>query len=395
MLSRKRYIILVVLILGSLLYSINLLKLDTVYANTIMNTTSEISLPVYMITTRGDLNFPAEESGDGYNNQYQFGDINQLKSQCPAEIAIFVHGWGNDKVKAKERLDRVKMSLENNSYSIPLIGLSWDSNKTWDEAKIIAKENGPKLANFIIDYIDTCKHQHNKDSHIRFMSHSMGARVILSTLDNLHTNPTWNDNDYKITSVHLMGAAVDNEEVSKNPLDIDDDDDDYTLKHAYGKAIQEEVVRFYNLYNPEDNMLQPMPFEEDGYIYEFYPSSFYENDLALGQSGRDTRIATQDQVSTPPYYDIKVQNQIPAISNADGMKDVHYLFCLSPTGICEITSEGNYDLGLCGGFTSNYVCKVGIGDNHLGYIGFRDLNDLSHLKDNGAIDIVVKNWKNP
>jgi hypothetical protein len=129
MLSRKRYIILVVLILGSLLYSINLLKLDTVYANTIMNTTSEISLPVYMITTRGDLNFPVDESDNGYNNQYQFGDINQLKSECPAEIAIFVHGWGLDKVKAKERLDRVKMSLENNSYSIPLIGLSWESNK--------------------------------------------------------------------------------------------------------------------------------------------------------------------------------------------------------------------------------------------------------------------------
>ena len=53
-----------------------------------------------MITTRGDLNFPVGESGDGYNNQYQFGDINQLKSQCPAEIAIFVHGWGNNHFKA-------------------------------------------------------------------------------------------------------------------------------------------------------------------------------------------------------------------------------------------------------------------------------------------------------
>jgi hypothetical protein len=392
MLSRKRYIILVVLILGSLLYSINLLKLDTVYANTIMNTTSEISLPVYMITTRGDLNFPVDESDNGYNNQYQFGDINQLKSECPAEIAIFVHGWGLDKVKAKERLDRVKMSLENNSYSIPLIGLSWESNKIWKKAQIMAEENGPKLANFIIDYIDTCKNQHNKDSHIRLMSHSMGARVILSTLDNLHTNPTWNDNDYKITSVHLMGAAVDNEEVSKNPIDIDGD---FTLKHAYGKAIQEEVIRFYNLYNPEDNVLQPMPFEEDDYIYEFYPSPFFENDLALGQSGRDTTIATQDQVSTPPYYDVKVQNQIPAISNADGMDDVHFLFCDFSTVICENTSEGNYDLGLCGGFTSDHVCKVGIGDNHLGYIGFRDSINTTHLKNDGAIDIVVKNWRKP
>ncbi len=253
--NKKGIITLIVIITISLLYSISLLKLDNIYAttNSVINTTSQQSIPIYMITTRGDLNFPVGESEDGYNNQYQFGDINQLKSQCPAEIAMFVHGWGNDKVKAKERLDRVKMSLENNNYSIPLIGLSWDSNKLWDEAKIIAKENGPKLANLIIDYVDTCKHQHNKDTNIRLMSHSIGARVILSTLDNLHTNPTWNNNDYKIASVHLMGAAVDDEEVSKNPLDIDGD---ATIKRAYGKAIQEEVVRFYNLYNPQDNVLQ-------------------------------------------------------------------------------------------------------------------------------------------
>ena len=77
----------------------------------------------------GRSHFPIGELGTGYNNKYQFGDINQLKNQCPAEIAIFVHGWGIDKFKAKESLDRVKMSLENNNYSIPLIGLSWDSNR--------------------------------------------------------------------------------------------------------------------------------------------------------------------------------------------------------------------------------------------------------------------------
>jgi hypothetical protein len=386
MLSNKNGIILLIVIIAvSLLYSISLLKLDNIYASTdsVTNATSEKSIPIYMITTRGDLNFPIGESGNGYNDKYQFGDINQLKSQCPAEIAIFVHGWGLDEFKAKERLDRVKMSLENSNYSIPLIGLSWESNKLWDQAQIIAKENGPKLANFIIGYIDTCKHQHNKDTNIRLMSHSMGARVILSTLDNLHTNPTWNNNDYKIASVHLMGAAVDNEEVSKNPLDIDGD---ATIKHAYGKAIQDEVFRFYNLYNPEDNMLQPQPFKQDGYIYEFYP--FFENDLALGQSGRDATIDTQDQVSTPPYYEINVQNQIPAIRNADAMEDLHYLYC--GFTICEKALPGNYDLGLCGGFTGDYVCKVGIGDNHLGYMGFRDSNNINQLKDDGAINVVVE-----
>jgi len=366
--------------------------LDNIYSSTdpVTDTTSETSIPIYMITTRGDLTVPVGEQGDGYNGNYQFGDINELKTQCPAEISIFVHGWGNNEFKAKERLDRVKMSLENNSYSIPLIGLSWDSDKEWEYAKSIAKENGPKLAKFIIDYIDTCKHQHNKDTNIRLISHSIGARVILSTLENLHTNPTWNNNDYQISSVHLLGAAVDNEEVSKNPLDIDGDS---TIKHAYGKAIQEEVIRFYNLYDPEDNMLQPKPFKPDNYIYEVYPS--FENDLALGQSGKDTTIAIQDQVSTPPYYEINVQNQIPAIRDADAMKDRHYLLCFSSSGICEFTKKGNYDYGLCGGYIWYPICRVGIGDNHGGYIGFRNLDNVNLLEDDGAMNIVVKNWRNP
>ena len=394
MLSNKNGIIsLIVIIAVSLLYPISLSKFDNnIYASTdsVTDSSSEKSISVYMITTRGDLNLPVGESGNGYNNQYQFGDIDQLKSECPAEVTIFVHGWGNDKFKAKERLDRVKMSLENNSYSSPLIGLSWDSNRDWDPAKNIAKSNGPKLANFIIDYVDTCKHQHEEDTNVRLISHSLGARVLLGTLDYLNTNLTWNNNDYKIASVHLLGAAVDNEEVSKNPLDIDGDS---TIKHAYGKAVQEEVLRFYNLYNPEDNMLQPKPFKPDNYIYEIYPS--FENDLALGQSGKDTTIDTQDHVSTPPYYEINVQNQIPAISNADAMEDKHYLLCFSSSGICEFTKKGSYDYGLCGGYTWDPICRVGIGDNHGGYIGFRNLDNVNLLEDDGAMNIVVKNWRNP
>ncbi len=394
MLSNQNMLILLIMIIAvPLLCSTSLLKLDHIYASidSVTNTTSEKSIPVYMITTRGDLKFPDPvKKNDGYNNKYQFSDINQLKSECPAEIAIFVHGWGNDEFKAKERLDRVKMSLENNSYSIPLIGLSWPSDTSWPAAKLIAKENGPKLANFIIDYVDTCKHQYKKDTIVRLISHSLGARVLLSTLDYLNTNSTWNNNGYKIESVHLLGAAVDNEEVSKNPLDIDGNS---TLKHAFGKAIQDEVIRFYNLFSPEDNMLQPKPFKPDNYIYEVYPSPFYENDLALGQSGKDPTIDIQNQVSTPPYYEINVQNQIPAIRNADAMEDKHYLLCSS--GICEFTKKGNYDPGLCGGYILDPICRVGIGDNHGGYIGFRNLDNVNLLKDDGAMNIVVKNWESP
>jgi hypothetical protein len=49
------------------------------------------------------------------------------------------------------------MSLENNKYTtISLVGFSWPSNTDWPDAKHIAKDNGQKLAEFIIKYMDTC-----------------------------------------------------------------------------------------------------------------------------------------------------------------------------------------------------------------------------------------------
>jgi hypothetical protein len=40
----------------------------------------------------------------------------------------------------------VKKSIENNSYTQPIIGFSWDSYTLWLIAKGIAEDNGPHLA---------------------------------------------------------------------------------------------------------------------------------------------------------------------------------------------------------------------------------------------------------
>ena len=54
-----------------------------------------------------------------------FLDIRNLSNTCPEEVAIFIHGWGLNETEApKERLDRVKMSLEKNNYTHPLVGFN-------------------------------------------------------------------------------------------------------------------------------------------------------------------------------------------------------------------------------------------------------------------------------
>jgi hypothetical protein len=134
-------------------------------------------------------------------------------------------------------------------------------------------------------------------------------------LDPLWRNATtaWNEGNFKIASVHLLGAAVDNEEVSMSPRDISDDKTNWgTPKSDYGEAIQEEVVDFYNLYSPKDNALEPYPAPYFG----IYPS--FEGDQALGQSGKQTKLTA---ITLPENYnETNVESQLPencSIENSD------------------------------------------------------------------------------
>lgn len=342
---------------------VNILILDNVYASTfpsIQNTNSKLDtqIPIYMITTRGNLDYPQGVQESGYNNNYQFNNIKQLNS-CPLEIVFFVHGWGNNEDMAKERLDRVKMSIENNNYSTSLIGFSWDSDINWIDAKSIAKENGKKLANFVFDYMSNCQLQHNKTSDIKLIGHSLGSRVILSSLDNLQilmAKDNNTDNDFKIASIHLLGAAVDNEEMSENSINHynlpSSLHDPSHVKKAYGHVIGEVVSKFYNLFNPEDKVLEFV-----------YPGN-EALDRALGEDGKQLN----PEVPTPAnYLDVYVQDEIKPLLDAD--------------------ADGETDLGLC------YVtCTADEGDNHAGYIGFRNNTDKNILQDDGAMNVVVDHW---
>ena len=263
--------------------------------------------------------------------------------------------------------------MEHNNYTdISLIGYSWPSDtgftpEGWIKAKQLSIDEGKKLAGFILNYIDTCQQEFNKKSDIRLISHSLGSRLVLSALDSLHKNQTWNDNNYQIASVHLLGAAVDNEEISKNQLDITNDWTNWnTVKTtAYGNAIENQVSDFYNLYSSEDNIYQP------DFIFPFFPYQIYpsvEGDWALGQNGYQT-IPYDIALSLPKNYNqINVQNELAPLCDSNGDNKIDETFYRNSA--------------------------IRIGDNHGGYLGFRDPTNNSNLLDDGSMDIVVSNWKN-
>ena len=251
--------------------------------------------------------------------------LTKFGSGCPDKIAIYIHGYNRDEAEAKEEFNRIQTSLNYNNYRVPLVGFSWDSKALWEIAKTYAKENGPKLAQYIVDFNNKCP-----NTKIHVIAHSLGAAVVDSALVILDKNSSWNN---KISSVHLLGAAINNKLIANKTL--------------LGNATENVVDKFYNLYNQEDDGLKV------NQLIEFHQP------LGL--------VGAPNGTVHPHYTDKNVAYEIPPFSDADGDGNVEECFeDINPVKVW--------------------------GDNHCGYIGFRQPFSNS-LLDDGAIDIVVNNLK--
>jgi hypothetical protein len=259
--------------------------------------------------------------------------LTKFGADCPSEIAIYAHGFNRDDIEAKEEFNRLQNSLLHNNYRIPLVGFSWDSKVPWEAAKVNATKSGKELANFIYEFKtgEFKIAQNCPNTDIRLIAHSLGAAVVNSTLVSLNQNVNWTD---KIASVHLLGAAINNSLIDQ--------------KQPLINAIKNTVDNFYNLYDPEDDGLKVNQLE---------------NSQPLGLVG-----ALKLNVLSN-YNETNVVNEIPPFSDADG------------DGIVEECFE---DIN---------PVKVW-GDNHCGYIGFRNSTTGSFL-DDGVMNIIVRDWKNP
>jgi esterase/lipase superfamily enzyme len=139
-------------------------------------------------------------------------------------------------------------------------------------AIIIAKDNGPKLANFTIGFKEKCQ-----NTDIRLIAHSLGSALVNSTLVDLDTNEdskTSNNNSKIIKSVQLLGANINKTLIAKNSV--------------LGNAIEHVVDRFYNLYNTEDEGLE---FNKKFEQYLSQLNKKFEKHNPLGLIGAQTRTA--------------------------------------------------------------------------------------------------------
>jgi hypothetical protein len=113
---------------------------------------------------------------------------------------------------------------------------------------------------------------------------------------------------------------------------------------------------------------------------DVYP--LYEKDDALGWRGN----ASIDKADLPfNYNETNVQNEILAIEDADAGAIIE-----DPFPVCDVFKYNST--------SKSFECTISHtirGDNHKGYMGFRDPNDYSRLisdEGDGAIDVIVSDW---
>lgn len=198
------------------------------------------------------------------HDAYDYSVVGEMP-HSETEVMVVVHGLNNSEVKGVNRFGLARESLAHNGYQGVVIGFSWDGATNWDPfgatgyriAKHNAMANGPKLARFLIDL-----QERNPGASIRVIGYSMGARLAAEAVLALDTDPAFAGSKFKVASVHLVGAAIDNEQLQVGGL--------------YGDAIERRVGTFFNYYSPSDSKLG-----------KYYPP--LEADRAVGRHDLEDR----------------------------------------------------------------------------------------------------------
>ncbi|MFD1512214.1 hypothetical protein [Halomarina rubra] len=231
-------------------------------------TASAATVPPY-VSTRGHFDGDANlTAGHGTFDYDTVGTVPGIDGACASDLLVFVHGWkkkGDDadaEQAAREKFAHAKSTLEADGYWGTTIGYSWDNNEGsgwdsgWGTAQDIAVQNGSKLAQFLLDYKYYC------GGTVRVACHSLGAEVTFSALEALDASSYWDDQGWRVESVHVLGGAVDNERP--------------TLEHGDGYyAVANETRATFNYYSEDDNVLSTA-------------YNTIEFDQALGETGKES-----------------------------------------------------------------------------------------------------------
>jgi hypothetical protein len=235
----------------------------------VASTGTAAAYDVPLVSTRDHYNDDGSlKSGETQLSYDTNGLVPGVDTSCVGDLTVFIHGWDKKSSEedaeqaAREKIAHARDQLTANGYGGTVAGMTWDNDVGggadygWGTAQDVAQKNGPKLVQFAVDFTYRCP-----NANLRFVSHSLGAQVLLSSLRSL--NGSWfTDNGHEVHSTHLLGAAQDNEAPTQEWMDTYD-------------AISNVVYGAFNYHSADDEVL--------AWIY-----NSYEFDQALGETGYES-----------------------------------------------------------------------------------------------------------
>lgn len=209
-------------------------------------------------------------------NNYYLYPKDLLKSLNCKEVCIVIHGLRNDKKSANAKFILVKNKLRKLNYRYPVVGFSYDSNtkgahlkkhvrKSLHVGQLIAKKNGRNLSKFILNLKKLYP-----EIKIRLIGHSLGAQVILHTLESLEKSQC---SFHILSGVYFFGASISSDVLSKKKF-----------KKIFQNLVSEKTINYFAptddvLYAAKKYHLVRQPLGLDGYsgkhISKFYNKKVY------------------------------------------------------------------------------------------------------------------------
>lgn len=226
-------------------------------------------LPLKFVEDLYDVSLADDETPTSYGKA---GQLDEKLSAEPDETAVFVHGWLANRRAALGRMSMMRYNLRKVGYEGDVVGFTWDSEEIahrWKLGRRIAERNGPKLAQFVVDY------REETGGDVRLVSNSLGARVVLEAVRSLYRSGM---ND-AVDSLSMMGAAADSDSVA--------------VDGRYGEALAEAVGETHNYW-----------IEHDGILNQQYRLIEFSGALGgTGASGETPENYHDHQVSyVPDHY---------------------------------------------------------------------------------------------
>lgn len=139
---------------------------------------------------------------EGFPHVTENGEAEGDFPDGPDELTIYINGFasGSITIPPINQAYMVSEVAKDSGYEHPVAGFTWGSLTLW----FLAKQKAMRMGEVLAGFLDTYKRLH-PGTEVHLIGHSLGSRVVGSTLQNTD----------KVSTASVLGAAIPRNSVSR------------------------------------------------------------------------------------------------------------------------------------------------------------------------------------